>query len=294
MKNKPKSLLYIILDSLAVAGMLFFVKDMGRDIPIFEKIFFKNVLCVIVVFSLLKIKKIPISGNRKNRKPMILRGFIGGMAVYLQFYTVSLLKLSDSAVLLKTVPFFITIIAVLFLKEKLSTIQIPALIISFVGVLFIVRPGYNIQLVPSMIALVSAFLAAISYSIVKHVKNNRENTLVVIFYFTGINLLFSLPMTIMNYRIPNPHQLFDLILLGVCLFIGQFALTKAYEYAPASEVSIYSYFTVLAASLIAFVVWGEIPNVFTAIGVLLIVLSSYLIYKFNRVPKNKLTVSYHN
>lgn len=293
MKNKTKSLLYIILDSLAVAGMLFFVKDMGRDIPIFEKIFFKNILCVVVVFLLLKIKKIPMLGSKKNRKAMILRGFIGGMAVYLQFYTVSLLKLSDSAVLLKTVPFFITIIACLFLKEKLTAIQIPALIISFIGVIFIVRPGHNIQLVPSMIALLSAFLAAISYSIVKHVKNNNENTLVVIFYFTGINLLFSLPMTIMNYHTPNPHQLFDLISLGLCLFIGQFALTKAYEYAPASEVSIYSYFTVLIASLIAFVVWGEIPNKFTAIGALLIIASSFLIYKFNGFKK-KVTVNYYN
>lgn len=293
MKNKTKSLLYIILDSLAVAGMLFFVKDMGRDIPIFEKIFFKNILCVVVVFLLLKIKKIPMLGSKKNRKAMILRGFIGGMAVYLQFYTVSLLKLSDSAVLLKTVPFFITIIACLFLKEKLTAIQIPALIISFIGVIFIVRPGHNIQLVPSMIALLSAFLAAISYSIVKHVKNNNENTLVVIFYFTGINLLFSLPMTIMNYHTPNPHQLFDLISLGLCLFIGQFALTKAYEYAPASEVSIYSYFTVLIASLIAFVVWGEIPNKFTAIGALLIIASSFLIYKFNGFKK-KMAVNYYN
>lgn len=293
MKDKTKSLLYIILDSLAVAGMLFFVKDMGRDIPIFEKIFFKNILCVIVVFLLLKIKKVPILGSRRNRKAMILRGFIGGMAVYLQFYTVSLLKLSDSAVLLKTVPFFITIIACLFLKEKLAPIQIPALIISFVGVLFIVRPGYNIQLIPSMIALLSAFLAAISYSIVKYVKNNNENTLVVIFYFTGINLLFSLPMTVMDYHTPDPHQLFDLISLGICLFIGQFALTKAYEYAPASEVSIYSYFTVLAASLIAFAVWGKVPNKFTAVGALLIIVSSWLIYKFNRFKK-KMAVSYYN
>lgn len=292
MKDKRKSLLYIILDSLAVAGMLFFVKDIGSDIPIFEKIFFKNILCVILVFVLLKIKNIPMLGNRKNRKVMVLRGFIGGMAVYLQFYTVSLLKLSDSAVLLKTVPFFITIIACLFLKEKLAAIQIPALIISFIGVLFIVRPGYNIQVVPSMIALLSAFLAAISYSIVKHVKNNNENTLVVIFYFTGINLLFSLPMTVMDYHTPDPHQLFDLISLGICLFIGQFALTKAYEYAPASEVSIYSYFTVLAASLIAFAVWGEVPNKFTAFGTLLIVLSSWMIYKFNGFKK-KMVVSYY-
>ena len=294
MENKTKSLLYIILDSLAVAGMLFFVKNTGKDIPIFEKIFFKNILCVIAVFLLLKIKKIPLMGSKKNRKPMILRGIVGGAAVYFQFYTVTLLKLSDSVVLLKTVPFFITIIACLFLKEKLTVVQIPALLISFAGVLFIVRPGYNLQVVPSLIALLSAFLAAISYSIVKHVKNNNENTLVVIFYFTGINLLFSLPMTIINYHTPTPHQLFDLISLGVCLFIGQFALTKAYEYAPASEVSIYSYFTVLAASFIAFVVWGEVPNKFTVVGALLIVLSSWLIFKFNGFKKKKMTISFHN
>lgn len=283
MSNKMKSLLYILLDCVAMTGIIYFVKDTGKGIPIFEKIFFKNILSVIIVFFMLKRNNIPMLGARDNRLPMIGRGIVGITAVYLQFYSVTQMKLADSAVLIKTVPFFITIIAGLFLNERFRWVQFFSLILSFIGVIFVVRPGTNLLLKPSLIALLSALLAAISYSFVKYVKNNRENTLVVIFYFTGMNLAFSTVMMLGNFVVPTQHQLLDLLGLSFVLFVGQFALTNAYTYAPASEVSIYSYATILMASVLGFIAWGEIPNRYTIVGALIILTSSYITYKYDKV-----------
>jgi drug/metabolite transporter (DMT)-like permease len=133
-----------------------------------------------------------------------------------------------------------------------------------------------------LIALLSALLAAISYSFVKHVKTNKEDTLVVIFYFTGINLAFSTVMMLGNFVVPTHHQLMDLMGLSFVLFIGQFALTNAYAHAPASEVSIYSYMTLLMASLVGFIAWEEVPNKYTIIGALIIIASSYITYTFDK------------
>ena len=284
MSNKMKALLYILLDCAAMTGIIYFVKDTGKGIPIFEKIFFKNILSVIIVFFMLKRRKKSMLGSKENRLPMIARGIVGIIAVYLQFYSVTQMKLADSAVLIKTVPFFITIIAGFFLNERFRRVQIFSLILSFTGVLFIVRPGANLLLKPSLIALLSALLAAISYSFVKYVKTNKEDTLVVIFYFTGINLAFSTVMMLGNFVVPTHHQLMDLMGLSFVLFIGQFALTNAYANAPASEVSIYSYMTILMASLVGFIAWGEVPDKYTITGAMIIIVSSYITYRFDK-PK---------
>jgi drug/metabolite transporter (DMT)-like permease len=136
MSNKMKALLYILLDCVAMTGIIFFVKDTGKGIPIFEKIFFKNILSVIIVFFMLKKRKRSMLGSRENRLPMIARGIVGIVAVYLQFYSVTQMQLADSAVLIKTVPFFITIIAGFFLNERFRKVQIFSLILSFTGVLY--------------------------------------------------------------------------------------------------------------------------------------------------------------
>ncbi|SQC01427.1 membrane protein, transporter [Clostridium tetanomorphum] len=146
-------------------------------------------------------------------------------------------------------PFFITIFAVWFLEEKLSKVQVPSLILAFLGVILIIKPKFDMSVLPAIIGVLSAIFAAAAYTIVRYL-GNKESSYTVVFYFSFISTLICLPLMMVNFQPLSFKQLVFLILSGVFAAIAQFALTISYRYAPASEVSIYNYTNIIFLKLL--------------------------------------------
>ncbi|MEW9095789.1 MAG: DMT family transporter [Clostridiaceae bacterium] len=276
--NRGKAIAYMILSSLCFAIMAALVK-MSGDIPTLEKTFFRNFVSLIVSVSIIFRKKQKPWGKKENRKHLILRGALGTIGMITYFYCIDNMLLADSSMLNKVHPFFTIIFAVWFLKEKLPKIQIPALILSLIGILFVMKPKFDMTVIPAIVGIASAAFSGGAYTVVRYL-GDKENSEIIVFYFSFISTLTAIMIIPFNYVPLNLNQFIMLISAGVFAAIAQFSLTISYKYAPASEVSIYNYTNIIFAQIIAFFLWAEVPDIYSIIGYILIIGSSLMVFLY--------------
>lgn len=279
MDNKPKAITLMLISALAFAIMGAMVKLAG-DIPLFEKVFYRNLVSLGIAYIMIKNKKVSFFGKKENQKYLLSRSLLGLLGVILNFYAINHLVLSDASMLNKISPFFVTLFAVIFLKEKLSKIQIPVLIIVFIGALLIIKPQFNFSVLPSLSGFISAMCAGAAYTLIRFLRD-REKASTIVFYFSFVSVVVMFPLMMLNYQKPTIIQLMYLIGIGIFAGIGQFTLTNAYRYAPAGEVSIYDYTSIVFSALIGFIVWLEVPDFLSFIGTVLIIASAIFVYIYN-------------
>lgn len=149
MSNKTKAVLLMLLSSLSFAVMAFFVKLSG-ELPLFQKVFFRDL--VVVIFALCGLASMKVSpwGKKENRLRLLFRGISGFIGVAFYFYSASRMYLSDSTIINKLSPFFTTLFAVLLLKEKIKPLQIMALVLSLFGGILVVKPEFSMTVVPAL------------------------------------------------------------------------------------------------------------------------------------------------
>jgi len=279
MDNKPKAIILILISALAFAIMGAMVKLAG-DIPLFEKVFYRNLISLGMAFIMIKNKNVSFFGKKENQLYLLSRSLLGLLGVILSFYAINYLVLSDASMLNKISPFFVTLFAVFFLKEKLTKIQIPVLIIVFIGALLIIKPQFSFSVVPSLAGFLSAMCAGATYTIIRFLRD-REKAATIVFYFSFVSVVVMFPLMMFNYQKPTMIQLLYLIGIGIFAGIAQFALTNAYRYAPASEVSIYDYTSIIFSGLIGFVIWAEVPDILSIMGSVLIIGAAVFAFIYN-------------
>ncbi|HBD96347.1 MAG: hypothetical protein A2015_10790 [Spirochaetes bacterium GWF1_31_7] len=285
MIKKPLSIFLMIVSSLSLACMGASVKYAG-DIPLFQKVFMRDSIVVIVALIVLLYRRKNPFGHAENRMRLTLRGLSGFIGVTLYFYSVNQLLLADATIINKLSPFFTTLFAVLLLKEKIPRIQMPALILGLIGGIFVIKPQFSLETIPAFAGLLGAVVAGFSYAMVLNLTN-KEDPFVVVFYFSFSSVILSLPIMIFTYSNPGIPIFVSLLLTGVFAAIGQITLTYSYKYSKTSDVSIYSYTLIIFSLIIGYIFWNEIPDYLSMTGGVLIIISSILVYISYKIKKNK-------
>ncbi|CAM2977736.1 DMT family transporter [Hathewaya histolytica] len=280
MKNKTKAVVYMLLSALCFAFMSAMVKLSG-DLPVMEKVLFRNLVSLIVAFVALRKSNIPMFGKKENQKYLLARSLLGLSGVILNFYAINNLALADSSMLNKLSPFFITLFAVMFLKEKFTPIKGISMIVVFIGAILVIRPQWNLSVLPAFAGFLSAAFAGAAYTLVRFLKD-RENPSTIVFYFSIVSVLGTIPFVIMNYKPMSIVQFIYLMGTGVFAAMAQFALTYSYKYAPASEVAIYNYANIVFSIIIGFLFWGEVPDLLSITGGTIITLMAIIVYFHNK------------
>jgi drug/metabolite transporter (DMT)-like permease len=283
MKKSPglSAPLYMIISALSFALMSVAVKQ-ANSIPLIQKVFFRNLVMLLLIVPQLVTKarlhgSRAFWGNRKNRGWLLVRSLFGFLGVFLYYFSIGKLTLADSAMLNKLSAFFVIILSALFLKERIRIYQIPALIAAFTGAMLIIKPGFNLLILPALAGFATSILAACAYTIVASLKG-KEDPLTIIFWFSAVSTLASLfPMMIL-WEAPDLSGIVVLILTGIFAAGGQYFLTMAYTHGPAGEVSIYHYTQVVFSLIIGFLIWREIPDFLSMGGALLIIGAAIFLY----------------
>ncbi len=271
----------MIISASLFAFMSAFVKLAG-DLPSMEKAFFRNIVALVISFSILKYRKQPLWGERKNRSMLILRGLIGSVGIILYFFSIDRLILADSSMLNKLSPFFVVLFASIFLKNKVRPIQIISLFIALLGSVLIIKPGFQFSsTMPALIGVSSAVVAGLAYTVVSYL-GDKENTYTIVFYFSLISTIICLPFLFIEYTAPTLNQVMLLLTAGTFAAGAQFLLTISYTYAQAGDVSIYQYAQIIVASILGIFLFEEFPDLFSIIGYLLIFIAGYIMYKRNK------------
>ncbi|MBS4540146.1 DMT family transporter [Clostridium sp. D2Q-11] len=279
MDNRKKGIILILLSALFFASMAATVKFLDR-IPVVEKIFFRNLLGLFVASYLVIKNKKPILGN--NKKFLILRSIFGLLGVAAYFYALSNLPLADTVILNKMSPFFVLVLSAFFLGEKIKPFQILSLIFALIGASLVVKPEFDISVIPYIIALLSAFFAGSAYTIIRHLRHT-DSSETIIFYFTFISTITMIPFMLSGqFVIPNSIEIIGLLGLGVFATTAQFLMTNAYRFAPAGELAIYTYTNIVFSTIIGIIIWSEFPGILSILGGLLIIIAGFINYYSNK------------
>ncbi|MGL5068862.1 MAG: DMT family transporter [Sarcina sp.] len=287
MQNKSKAILFIIISALSFALMSACVKFSG-DIPAFEKSFFRNSVSCLVAFYLIKKNSAPYFGKKENRKMLILRASLGTVGIWANFYAIDKLVLSNATILNQLSPFFVIIFSYLFLKETIKPVHMISIIVAFIGVLFIVKPSFTISttLIASLIGFSSAIFAGGAYTCVRALSS-KEKSYTIVFFFSFFSIIATIPFMIFDFVVPSIEQVLILLLAGIFASIAQFALTLAYRFAPAKEISIYTYTQVIFTAILGFVIWKTIPDNYSLLGYFIIIAASVNIFLYNQRKEKK-------
>ena len=284
LSDRNKGIVFIILSAFGFAMMSAFIKLSG-DLPSIQKTFFRNLVSCIIAFSLILKYKESAFGNKENRKILILRSIFGTLGIILNFYAIDRLVLSDANMLNKLSPFFVIIFSTVFLKEKIKSNQAIAVIIAFIGALFIIKPTLNFAIIPYVAGILGAIFAAAAYTCLR-VLGGKEKFYTVVFFFSLFSTVSIFPFAIMAYKSMTIIQFVYLVLGGVFASIGQFGVTLAYKYAPAKEISIFDYSNIIFSAIISILVFNVIPDKYSFIGYIIIFSASYYMFLNNKKTKN--------
>lgn len=280
LSNRTKGVLFIIMSAFGFAMMSAFVKLSG-DLPSFQKTFFRNITSCIIAFILIIVNKESFFGRLENQKTLILRSVFGTLGIVFNFYSIDKLVLSDANMLNKLSPFFVIIFSALFLKEKINIKQGLAIIVAFIGALFIIKPQFNFDIIPSLIGVLGAICAAAAYTCLRAL-GGKEKYYTIVFYFSFFSTVAILPFMLIVYKEMSMLQFIYLILAGIFASIGQFGITIAYKYAKAKEISIFDYSNILFSAIISIVLFNVIPDYLSVIGYIIIFVVSLYMFLYNK------------
>lgn len=271
MSNRLKGTICIILSAFFFALMAMFVRLAG-DIPSMQKAFFRNF--VAMIFSclvMLKKRQVFYPAERKHWIPLLLRAAFGTVGLLCNFYAVDYLNLSDAAMLNKMSPFFAIIFSFLFLRERLTAVQIISVVVAFSGSLLVIKPDpSNMLLGPSLIGLLGGLGAGAAYTVVRSMSGKGINSSLIVFVFSTFSCLVCLPYLLAVHAPMTPFQLLMLLLAGACGCAGQLGITNAYIFAPAREISVYDYSQVIFSTLLGWAIFNMVPDLFSVVGYVII------------------------
>ena len=211
------------------------------------------------------------------------RSIAGTVGILCNFYAIDHMFVSDASLLNKLAPFFSVVFSVFLLKEKASWKDWLLVCIAFLGALFVVKPSFDIaKILPALIGVLGALGAGLAYTFVRLLGNKGERSSVIVFYFSIFSTVAVLPMAIADFQPMTTIQVVFLLLAGLSASVAQFALTGAYAFAPAKEISVYDYSQVLFSAFWGVLLFSELPDIFSFIGYAVIIGAAIVKYLLSK------------
>lgn len=180
-----------------------------------QKSFFRNFVALIFAAVILYRERPKVTFTPKSKRHLFWRAFFGTVGVLCNFYAVDHLVLADASMLNKMSPFFAVIFAIFLLKEKPNHFQTLSIITAFIGVLFIVKPTGNMNLIPALIGLMGGLGAGLAYTYVRSLGQQGVAGPFIVFFFSAFSCVVLLPFLIFDFHPMTWVQLGTLLFAGL-------------------------------------------------------------------------------
>jgi drug/metabolite transporter (DMT)-like permease len=245
------------------------IKLASSELPAPQLVFFRSVVGLLIILPIvlprgIQFVKTPILHLH------IFRGFISLCAMTCFFYAIGHVGLSEATLLNATSPLFVGLLAFPALKEKISLRTAIALVIGFIGVSFILKPGTALFTFAALIGLCSGFFIASAKILVRYMAST-EPVMRTVFYFSIFSTLYSSILMIWLWQTPDINDVLIMVVAGICATGGQTLLTYAFTHNEAVTIAPFTYITVVIATLIGWIGWNEFPDIGSGVGAILII-----------------------
>jgi drug/metabolite transporter (DMT)-like permease len=257
-------------------------KFVGQEVPLPTAVLFRYA----VAFALSTMLVWYLGGIRIPRtQHPFLQGFRGLFllaATACNFFAMQYLQLAQVSAIFFTIPLLVCALSVPILGEHVGLRRWLAVLVGFVGVIVIMRPGTDSFHWAMLVSLTSALFGSL-YNIATRVVGKSDSVETSLFYVGLVGAAGAFVPGVMTWQMPEGWQWLPLILMGVCGTIGHFMLIEAHRLAPASTIAPYIYSQIIWMIIAGAVVFDQYPDHWTVIGATIVVASG--IYVFNRERK---------
>jgi len=272
--------------ALCFAVMGAFVKDCGDYYSSAELVFYRSLFGLIIISVFVFIRGHSI--RTPHLKKQCTRSIYGFISMVMFFYALSHLPLASAITLNYTSPLAMATILTINHHEKPRPILILALVLGFLGVLFLLNPSLHMhELVAGGLGLLSGLLAGLVYVHVMQLGRAHEPDWRTVFYFSLIcSIGGGLWMLIHEMHAIRGQDILPLLALGAFATMGQLTMTRAYRTGNPFVVGSLAYTTVVIASMIGYWVWNETFTVQSWLAIASIIAAGLISVYSNTHPKH--------
>lgn len=272
--NPSTGILLKILSVVVFTVMAAIIKLNADEIPAGQQVFFRSFFAIPVILGWLMWRH-ELSAGLRTKRPInhFYRGFIGTMAMGLNFAALGYLPFPEATALGYASPLLTVIFAAMFLGEDVRAFRLIAVLTGLVGVVIVLLPRLGVtseglttsQTLGAVLVLSGATCSALAQIFIRKLVL-EERTSVIVFWFSVTSSLLALTTLPFGWVVPAPGTLVLLIVTGLLGGLGQILLTSSYRFAPASVVAPFEYASVILALGIGYLSFGEVPTLTMLIG----------------------------
>src|SRR5262245_63819916 len=267
--------LLTVLAFLAVAVMSAFAKaasDTGLSAGVL--VFFQNAISLALLLPW--VLRGGVAGLKTRRPALHFIRAVGGLlSQYLLFVALKYIPLVDAVLLANAAPLFIPLITWLWLKQAIPAKLWASLGIGFVGIVLILQPGGQLFSWATPLALVAGACSDLALVAVGLLDTTEPPARILAYYF-AISSVLTAPFLVTDWTTPGGWGWLWLGGVGVTMALAQLLLILAYDQASAAALSPFNYSVVVFSGLIGWLVWGQVPNVLSLVGVVLVCVAGVL------------------
>ena len=269
-----KKFLAIILISLSTLFeiMMFTVlRIVQSDINVYTTSFFRFFFSLIILIPYVFYTKFSFT-KTNNIKKHLVRSSLNLPAMYLTFGALTMIPLEKINAIHFLNPLFVSIFAVIFFKEKIYIYRVVSLVLGFVGIIVVIRPGVIPLEIGSFMVLGSTVLWALCIIITKDITKEESAINILIFQCIFMSL-FTFIIAYFNWELPSSDQLMLIFLSALFGNVFHLMINHSFKIADLTLTAPFRYSVLIWGSLFGFLFFNEIPDFFTWIGGTIIFLS---------------------
>lgn len=250
------------------------VKMAGMRLPTMEILFIRGLIGIVFCWSIVRRAGVGMFGNR--RVMLLLRGLVGFVGLFTEFYAIVHLPLADATALLFSHPMAVALLAWVVMGERLNATSLLAIFIAIAGVVVVCRPGFLFgasasALDPFAVGVTMGGVLIISVAILTiRTLAKTEHPAVVMFY-PPLLISCLAPFFSEGWVMPTLPEWGMVIGVGLLMNAGQYYMTRGYAIESAARISAVTCLEVVFAAFWGLSILGEVPDVWTIGGGALIV-----------------------
>ena len=272
------SILMIIITGGLLAGMDATAKYLTLEISVLTVLWGRYFFHTLITFSVYSAKErgFKFLRARSPKLQLIRAGALFGATSFM-YVAITRMPLGDAATIQFLAPVLVTVISGLFLGEHVGPRRVVAVVIAFIGVMMVARPGSGVLGWWALLPLITAFLLAI-YMVMTRLIRTRDDPAATTFYSTAVGAVVLSVAVAFHWETLNAFQWLLMVTMGGAGAMGHYLLVKAFHTAEASMLAPFTYSQVIGAIIWGFIVFGDVPSTWSTAGATLIIGSGIYVW----------------
>ncbi|MCP4979815.1 MAG: DMT family transporter [Gammaproteobacteria bacterium] len=289
MSDNVKGILWALLATALFAIVAAMAKVAVKEYHVLQILFFRQIL---VFLSCLPSIARSFPGSLKTQHPNIHASRLLGAFVALScsIWAVAVLPLTTAITLGFAQVFFVALLALSLLNESVGKYRIVAVVVGFVGVVIVMRPGVEGMVdIYALIPILSALGAAVAVISVRKLSQTESTATLLVYQSVFVGALAGVPLFWL-WVTPDLNGMILLLAMGVLATVANWIGVKALRLGEASVVGNIQYMQLIYAAILGFFLFSEVPDKYTIVGAAIIIGSSIYIFHREAISKKQESV----